>query len=563
MKTNFNLTAISMAVLTMLSLSACGGTTSVINGTGSIFDKQPTTTPTAPTTETPAAPTTETPAETTQPEVSLVDGKKPEFAENEQDRINPHYNLGAADTTLPHKGTTNLVRGNLHDDLKKAYGDQLYTTFQYKATVTQSDSAAKDKAFLAATDLDYKVFSQKQGTATGSQNPDDYNYGFSSHTIQEGATARVDGKDYVGARTNKIKLYQQENSIVLGRQTLSGKLSDGTTTKQIEQGKLQINTIQGKAFKPASNEEYKALQDAIDEAQKAKDEAESAVGKAEQAQKEAENAQKDAQEKLTKAQPKFDAAQKRLDSAQKLLDEANNKLLEAQEEAAKEAALKQLEIAQKSFESINAVYEKEKAPYDEALQAKTQAQSAIAEASKNVMEAQKTLSEAESSLAEAKNAMAEAKTPYNTWARPVDVAFVKNLGLRDEYLDESKQNKIFNYEGKAFNEKSEGDLKYQINFNTRTGQGEITQLDTGKIILDTANIGTTSYTNQDEKQMSTLGIQGVAKFEDKRDNGIYTLGIFGKEATEIAGVVSEKDVNTVGFGGIKVSEEDPTIPTTP
>lgn len=149
----------------------------------------------------------------------------------------------------------------------------------------------------------------------------------------------------------------------------------------------------------------------------------------------------------------------------------------------------------------------------------------------------------------------------NACQNRVRISTSRCFGRKNDKIDEiftKNGGQEFSYKGKAFDKDSTGELAYHINFNTLAGHGEITNLSTGKINLNEANIQTINHTNPDKNivfgegesnQTSLLGIQGVAQFDNGRKDGKYTLGIFGDYAEEVAGFVTEDNVNTVGFGG--------------
>lgn len=126
-------------------------------------------------------------------------------------------------------------------------------------------------------------------------------------------------------------------------------------------------------------------------------------------------------------------------------------------------------------------------------------------------------------------------------------------------------NQKYNYTGKAFSQDGEGVLSYTVDFTDNSGAGKITGLnDKGVINLNQAKFSVINHKNPDDKvfdvsnlekieampnDLTTTGIQGSAHFEKDGKYGTYTLGFFGNNAAEIAGFVTEDNVNTVGFGG--------------
>lgn len=128
-------------------------------------------------------------------------------------------------------------------------------------------------------------------------------------------------------------------------------------------------------------------------------------------------------------------------------------------------------------------------------------------------------------------------------------------------------NQKFSYVGKAFSQGDEqGEFHYTVDFTDNSGAGAITALNKGVISLNQAKFKAITHKNPDDKvfdvsnpkeikpvdnDLSATGIQGVAYFEKDGKYGTYTLGFFGDNAAEIAGFVTEDNVNTVGFGGTK------------
>lgn len=111
----------------------------------------------------------------------------------------------------------------------------------------------------------------------------------------------------------------------------------------------------------------------------------------------------------------------------------------------------------------------------------------------------------------------------------------------------------FTYNGRAFSQAGGGNFEYTIDFIDESGHGKITGLsDKGTINLNQASIGKVVHTNYDSGNppLTSFGIQGLAHFENGAKDGVYTLGIFGPNAAEVAGFVTEDgDKHTVGFGG--------------
>ena len=117
---------------------------------------------------------------------------------------------------------------------------------------------------------------------------------------------------------------------------------------------------------------------------------------------------------------------------------------------------------------------------------------------------------------------------------------------------------VYTYNGKAFNEKTEGTLKYTIDFAKKEGSGSITGMEEfGNIKLNQASIE--KITEKHPVLTNGSEIAGAAVSE-KLGKGEYSLGIFGPQAQEIIGVadfakpgnaeleIEQEDVQ-VGFGG--------------
>lgn len=429
------LNATAVAVLTALTLTACGGSGAMIDGaasTNSLF---------VPAKVQPATTATGTTADAPPPKPNSDSDQFTSFAPI-SDWVNP-----AAAEELPKAYYTSKIRGGLHTEIEEAYGQRFETTFKYTTTITDGDSSVTGTEYRAREAIPL----------------DQLGNGHRVYTMKETAETHIDGVKYSGDRTSRIQLYQQPNSIVLGRQTLSGSISDGKSPKTLNETPLRIDQLRGKPFTFTSKQE------------------------------------------VDKLQAEYDSALSNKQTAE-----------QAYKEAADRATLSN-------------------APGNMAIDP--------AEAKKAIDDARAALNEANHNFANATNALSEAIDRYNIFASGLE----------------------FNYKGEAFNQNStnanKGKLEYAINFNTLTGHGKITGLDTGTINLNNADMGTVTHTNPDEgissngaavvSQTSMLGIQGVANFADGRADGKYTLGIFGNEAEEVAGFVTEDNVNTVGFGGTR------------
>lgn len=513
MQTNFRLGATAVAVLTALGMTACSsggsshyadGITAIQNVAAGRPNTQGTTTGTTTTAD--AADASDTAADKTDTNTGTTDTTTgnttdtttppPEGAANAfsyQAPVGDILTLAGDENWLSKGDMSSNVRGNLHDQLEAAYGQRFDTTFIYNTTILNAAGTSQVKGpYLNAEPVGYS----------------DLGNGYQHYKMDERVETHIDGVRYTGERLSDLKFYQQANSIVLGKQTLSGRLSDGTTPKEIEPTVLEIHTIQGVSFDPPSAEELFGLQEAYDAAITAKSEATNAVTLAE--------------------------AERTL--AQSQMNQAQSALAAARTQTERDAA----QVA-----------------YDQAVVTFNEKDIALTTA-------RLTESTATTELAVATQKLREGATAFNIWARfpdnraartsPVLVRYDRELGL-----DETRNNKIFSYAGQAFNQNSVGSLEYHINFNTRSGHGAISGLDTGAISLNNANIGTVTHSNPDDSSLAMLGIQGTAKFADGRADGKYTLGIFGNEAQEIAGMISEQDVNTIGFGGVKTGERDSVI----
>lgn len=142
-----------------------------------------------------------------------------------------------------------------------------------------------------------------------------------------------------------------------------------------------------------------------------------------------------------------------------------------------------------------------------------------------------------------------------------DGTTTKTLGQGEIVIDHIKgastevlpSSSTFTYNGNAFSQAGGGNFTYTVDFVDQSGHGKITGLsDKGVINLNQASIGYMEHSNYDSgiPPLTTYGIRGLAHFENGAKDGIYTLGFFGENAEEVAGVVTEDgDKHTVGFGG--------------
>lgn len=429
--TNYPFSATALAVLTALTLTACGGRSGFDGPISSttIWDRNQASTASATNNSTsPASTTNSTDTDTTNTTADNTD--QPAKPNQDSDKFTTASSRPADSAiksdTLPKQLHTSELRNDLHQKVSDAYGTRFDTTFRYNTTFT-------NQATQKRTEPVKNGFSIR---TTGLGND------YQAYDMDETLETNIDGVKYTGERKSRVKLYQQDNSLVLGMQTLSGTIFDSNNTKKtdIKGSELRIDHLKGNPFIRATKDEIKSA-----------------------------------------------------------IEDRNAKIKE------------------------------------------------VAEIEKNIKTEQDPdkLTELYQNLAETelKRDKAIALVIRNSKAERV---FTENGGQE------------FSYTGKAFDKDSTGELAYHINFNTLAGHGEITNLGTSKINLNEANIQTINHTNPDKNivfgegesnQTSLLGIQGVAQFEDGRKDGKYTLGIFGDYAEEVAGFVTEDNVNTVGFGG--------------
>lgn len=447
--TILRLNAMACAVLGALTLTACGGGTTLTSSAHNAPEHWLNPKPIAPATNT----ATTAPA----PKPNSDSDKFTTFGQVSG------WDAPTTSEELPKEYYTAKIRGglpnSLHEDVEKAYGQRFETTFRYTTQIADGNS-----------DVTGLVYRNSQAIPL-----DKLGNGHRVYTMNETLETHIDGVKYSGDRKSRIQLYQQPNSIVLGKQTLSGTVSDGTTPKTLEETPLRIDHLRGKPFLKPSTADLQG-----------------------------------ASEEVKNAVAAVDAA---------------------------------------------------KAAYDEAIKQNSGGGTTTGTLATSY------------NTPNATNPTAPATTAIDT--KPLKEALDKataDLGVAQAKFDKVfKQYSIFgqglefNYAGEAFNQNStnanKGKLEYAINFNTRTGHGKITGLDTGTINLNNAEMGAVTHTNPDEgvargsepvvTTSTMLGIQGVANFADGRQDGKYTLGIFGDYAEEVAGFVTEDNVNTVGFGGVK------------
>ena len=114
------------------------------------------------------------------------------------------------------------------------------------------------------------------------------------------------------------------------------------------------------------------------------------------------------------------------------------------------------------------------------------------------------------------------------------------------------------YSGVAFNADSQGTLSYTVDFDERTGEGKISGLSSDglsmqyveSISLDKGKISKQSINGQDVTGISSTV---TLNHNDGMDaysvtNGNYQLGLYGRNAEEVAGRTTGSDLN-IGFGG--------------
>ncbi|WP_240318025.1 factor H binding protein domain-containing protein [Neisseria lactamica] len=96
------------------------------------------------------------------------------------------------------------------------------------------------------------------------------------------------------------------------------------------------------------------------------------------------------------------------------------------------------------------------------------------------------------------------------------------------------------YSGAAFDGKKQGVLNYSVDFNEKTGEGNITGL-SEKVILNKGSITHIDHNNEiDGSRLEGHGIKGSS------NKGDYALGFFGANAEEIVGTVNDGEI---GFAG--------------
>ena len=98
------------------------------------------------------------------------------------------------------------------------------------------------------------------------------------------------------------------------------------------------------------------------------------------------------------------------------------------------------------------------------------------------------------------------------------------------------------YSGAAFDGRNQGVLNYSVDFEERTGEGNITGLGE-KVVLNKGSITHIDHNNEiDGSHLEGHGIKGSS------NKGDYELGFFGANAEEIVGAVTQ-GTNSIGFAG--------------
>lgn len=234
------LSAIALAVSTALTLSACSGSESktaygLANASNPLVNKSNTTN--ASNTNTNNADTsTNTDTSNTDTGNNTPQGNSSEFTSTTP--IDYSIFQKAGDDyrkEVPRYYFAGKTRGSLHDELAKAYNQvdadgnsRFQTTEGYRAT-------ANGKTY-------YSTQSIPIASVVGN--------GYHAVNMNETSVTHIDGVRYTGERASTVKLYQQDHSLVLGRQTLSGQISDGTTPKTLTASDLRVDNLKGTPTDP-------------------------------------------------------------------------------------------------------------------------------------------------------------------------------------------------------------------------------------------------------------------------------------------------------------------------
>lgn len=132
------------------------------------------------------------------------------------------------------------TRGNLHDEVAIAYNQvdsegrsRFETTEGYRATIN-------NRTYRSNESVDVSTLGN----------------GYQNYALQETSVTNIDGKRYTGERASRVQLYQQDNSLVLGRYTVSGQISDGSNPKTLSETDLRIDQLKGK---PTIGDDFKTL----------------------------------------------------------------------------------------------------------------------------------------------------------------------------------------------------------------------------------------------------------------------------------------------------------------
>lgn len=226
------LSAIALAVSTTLTLTACGGS-EADTARGLANASNPLINNTSSTTNTSTNTSTSTSTDTSSDDVPQ--GNASDFTTNTP--FDPSIIQNAGDEykqEVPKLYFASRTRGSLHDELAQAYNQvdadgnsRFQTTESYRATVNGTTYRSTQAIPIATI-----------------------GNGYHAVNVNETSVTNIDGVRYTGERASTIKLYQQDHSLVLGRQTLSGQISDGTTPKTLTASDLHIDNLKGKPTDP-------------------------------------------------------------------------------------------------------------------------------------------------------------------------------------------------------------------------------------------------------------------------------------------------------------------------
>lgn len=240
-----HLSAIALAVSTALTLTACGSEAETAYGLANSSNPlvQPSNTGNSNTSNADAADAvnnTGAGTNTNTNNTTPPQGDSSEFTTTTQ--FDPSIIQNAGDeyrAEVPKHYFAGKTRNSLHDELAKAYNQvdadgnsRFQTTESYRATVNGNT---------------YRSTQSVPITTLGN--------GYHSVDMNETSVTHIDGVRYTGERASRIKLYQQDHSLVLGRQTLSGQMSDGTTTKTLTETDLRVDNLKGMPTDPKEFED--------------------------------------------------------------------------------------------------------------------------------------------------------------------------------------------------------------------------------------------------------------------------------------------------------------------